>query len=340
MTGRERLFRAIDGKQADHIACLPITMMFAADLIDRPYRDYVTDYRVLVEGQLRVLELFDTDHVNTLTDPAREAADCGADVEYPPDQPPAIREETALLSDPSTLVTLRAPKPSEGPRMLDRIKAVEDLRRRVGEEKAIEGWVEGPCAEAADLRGVNRLMLDFYDNPGFVEDLFSFATELAIEFADEQIKVGADVIGVGDAAASLIGPDLYEKHVLPFERTLIDAIHDRGCRTRLHICGDTSALVSAMATLGSDIIDLDFPVDMARARGDAGVHQVLLGNIDPVRVLRDRSPDEIQAELTRCFQVAQPRYVAGAGCEVVRDTPRENLRALIDFARETTVASR
>ena len=36
----------------------------------------------------------------------------------------------------------------------------------------LEGWVEGPVAEGADLRGINTLMLDFLDDPDFVRDLF------------------------------------------------------------------------------------------------------------------------------------------------------------------------
>jgi hypothetical protein len=47
---------------------------------------------VLVEAQLRTAEEFGFDYVNTMSDPAREAADCGAAVEYFDNQPVALLE--------------------------------------------------------------------------------------------------------------------------------------------------------------------------------------------------------------------------------------------------------
>ena len=64
--------------RVDSLPLMPITMMFAADQIGQPYGKYATDYRVLVEGQLRTAERFDFDYVSCISDPGREAADCGA----------------------------------------------------------------------------------------------------------------------------------------------------------------------------------------------------------------------------------------------------------------------
>ena len=108
------------------------------------------------------------------------------------------------------------------------IQAVSLLKERVGKDKIVEGWIEGPCAEAADLRGINTLMLDFYDDPDFVRDLFEFVIEMELDFAKEQVAAGADLIGVGDAAASLIGPHFYEQFVWPYEKKLIDGLHELG----------------------------------------------------------------------------------------------------------------
>jgi uroporphyrinogen-III decarboxylase len=83
------------------------------------------------------------------------------------------------------------------------------------------------------------LMLDFYDDPVFVEELFGFVVEDATACARAQIQAGADIIGVGDAAASLVGPRVYEKFVWPYEKKLVDGIHAADGRVRLHICGNT-----------------------------------------------------------------------------------------------------
>lgn len=316
----------------DRLPRMPITMMFACRQIGARYRDYCTDYRVLVEGQIRTAEAFGFDYVNTMSDPAREAADCGATVAYFDEQPVAIVEEQALLAEKAALLRLRAPDPLGGGRMHNGIRAVGLLKERAGEEKIVEGWVEGPIAEGADLRGINTLMLDFYDDPGFVRDLFAFVVELELRFARAQLRAGADIIGVGDAAASLVGPQIYEEFVWPWEKKLVAGIQAMGGKVRLHICGNTRRILGGMGRLGCEIVDLDSLAPMGEARQAMGPSQVLLGNLNPVKVLRDSTPGEVTAAIADCHREAGSRFIVGAGCEVPRDTPPANLLALCGYA--------
>jgi len=336
MNSRERVRAHLEGRPVDRLPLLPITMMFAADRAGAKYRDYATDYRVLVEGQIRVAEEFGFDYVNTMSDPAREAADCGAVVQYFENQPVALVEDQALLADKTQLASLRIPDPLGGGRMHNSVRAVALFKEKVGREKWIEGWVEGPCAEAADLRGINTLMLDFYDDPTFVRDLFEFTVEMELRFAKAQIEAGIDAIGVGDAAASLIGPRLYEEFVWPYEKKLVDGLHALGTQVRLHICGNTRLCLVGMGRLGCEIMDLDYPVPLTDGRANTGPDQILLGNINPVQVLRDGTAESVTAAIAACHRQAGARYIVGAGCEVPRDTPVANLLALCDYARSHT----
>jgi MtaA/CmuA family methyltransferase len=333
MNGKERVLAMLDGKPVDHLPLMPITMMFAADLVGVHYRDYAADHRVLAEAQIRTAEAFGFDYVSAISDPAREVADLGGALEWFEDQPPAIIESQAILEHKERLRTLDLPSMSAPGRMHDRIEAVSRLKVRTAGSLIVEGWVEGPCAMAADLRGVNTLMLDFHDDPEFVKELFEFVVAMESAFAKAQVEAGAELIGIGDAAASLIGPRLYDAFVLPFELKLVAAIKEAGARVRLHICGNTRKILCGMGSTGCDIVDLDFLSPMAEGRAAMGPEQVLLGNIDPVRVLRDETPELIARKLEECHQAAGPRYIVGAGCEVPRGTPHENLRAMCNFAR-------
>ncbi|MDQ1255445.1 MAG: [methyl-Co(III) methylamine-specific corrinoid protein]:coenzyme methyltransferase [Candidatus Hydrogenedentes bacterium] len=338
MTGKERVIAMVNGAATDRLPLMPITMMFAADLIGAKYGRYALDHRVLAEGQLRTAEIFGFDYVSSISDPAREAADCGANVHFFDDQPPAIDEAAALLTDKTRLASLIAPDPLGGGRMHDRVLASALLKERVGGDLLVEGWVEGPCAQAADLRGINRLMMDFYEDPAFVIDLFEFVIDLELRFAKAQLEAGADIVGVGDAAASLIGPQLYEEYVWAFEKRLVDGIHALGGLVRLHICGNTRPILAGMGKLGCAIVDLDYMVPVAEARAAMGPDQVLLGNLDPVQTVRNGTPESIQAALARCHGEAGARYIVGAGCEIVRDTPHENVHALRDYAKTHGIA--
>jgi MtaA/CmuA family methyltransferase len=336
MTGKERILARLRGEPSDSMPLMPITMMFAADLAGVRYGDYAHDYRLLAAAQVAVADRFGFDHVSAISDPAREASDLGAAVAWFDDQPPAIVESRALLEDKSKLADLRLPDPAAPGRMRDRVEAVRLLAERTGATRIVEGWVEGPCAMSADLRGLNTLMLDFFDDPSFVEQLFDFTVRMEIEFARAQIEAGATLIGVGDAAASLIGPKLYARFVLPCEQRLIAAIHKLGAPVRLHICGNTTRIVEGMGRAGAEIVDLDFLTSLGHARRAMRDTQVLLGNIDPVRELRDGTPATVEAALAECYRQAGRAYICGAGCEAPRGTPHANMEAMARFARTHT----
>ena len=333
MTGRERMLAVLAGQKTDHLPCMPITMMFAADILGVKYGQYVRDHRIMVDAQVKTAEMFGFDHVSAISDPACEASDLGANIQWYEDQPPAIIEDEALFADKSALVRAKAPDVIAGGRMENRVRGIELLRERVGKDLFVEGWVEGPCAEAADLRGISRLMTDFSDDPAFVHDLFDLTLETAIRFATAQIDAGADIIGVGDAVASLVGPRIYDEFVWPWEKRLVDSIHANGGKVRLHICGNTRRILDGMGRLGCDILDIDYPVAMEQARSHTGPQQTLAGNLDPVRDVRNGSPETIAQTLEALRQKAGEGWIVAAGCEIVRDTPHKNVRAMVEFAQ-------
>ena len=341
MNERERFHASLTGDTHAGYAFVPITMMYAADLIGVPYKEYETNSATQITGQLAVAERFQTSVVSAISDPAVEAADLGAHVSFPEGSPAHLVEEYSLLSEPAALdalVSRGVMNPEDGQRMANRLEVVRGLRDAAGNGRIVEGWVEGPCAEAADLRGINRLMMDFFGDPSFLSDLFDFVTEQEITFARAQVDAGADIIGVGDAASSLVGPEIYAEWLLPRTRRYIQAIHRAGALVRLHICGRTEQLAPSVAELGADMIDIDAGNDIAVMRtcfataASGSVGPAIAGNLDPVRELKDGSPKAIEKRLAECRVDAGERFMVGAGCEVPRGTPKANLLTMRRFA--------
>jgi len=333
MNGRERVLAMMDGKPVDRVPLMPITMMFACDQAGAKYREYVTDYRVMAEGQLRTAERFDLDQVSGISDPTREATDLGAAVQFFDNQPPAMDESRALLADKTVLAKLKIPDPLGGGRMHDRVKSLALMKEKVAGEKIVEGWVEGPCGQAANLRGINTLMLDFYDDPQFVQDLLTFVVEMELVFAKAQYDAGAELMGVGDPASSLVGRKIFEEMILPYHFKLVAGLKAIGLRTRSHICGSTSNISDLRAKIGYDILDIDSKVPMAEARAKMGPQQMILGNVDTVTVMQRGNTADVLKAVTQCQHDAGARYVIGAGCEVPRETPAENMMQLTTYAQ-------
>jgi MtaA/CmuA family methyltransferase len=251
------------------------------------------------------------------------------------DQGPAIREERAALTDKERLKTFQIPDPTAPGRMNDRVRAIELMRKRCGPGMSIVGWVEGPLALAAELRGLNNLMTDFADDPDFVRHLLDFTAQVAMRYAPVQIEAGADTIGMSDAAASLIGPRLYEEFLFPLQLRVLDSIRARYPKvtTRIHMCGDTNPLTKKMRELDAGIYELDFPVNLKQGRANLD-SKVICGNISTITDLLEGTPDQVYEAARRCHQTCGRHHIVGAGCEVSPLTPPENLRALFTYARE------
>jgi uroporphyrinogen decarboxylase len=307
-------------------------MTFAAHYVGQPLSRYYQDHRVLVEANLAMVEDFELDIVQAISDPYREAADWGADILFPEDGLPICR--TPLLDSPGKLDEFPSPDPHTGRRMSDRLAAISSMREQVGGEVPVMGWVEGPLAEAADLRGVNNLLLDLYDRPDFVKDLLDRCLDVAIAFAKAQIDAGADIIGLGDAVASQISPRMYRRWAQPYEERIFDVVRDQGKLSRLHICGDTGRILKEMAATSADIIDVDWMVDFgeaaeifrARQTGNGGP-AAICGNFDPVAVILQGTPEEVYTATIGCLKEGGPRSFSAAGCEIPDGTPLANLRA-------------
>lgn len=260
--------KRLRGQAVDRPPNFDIMMTFAAHYIGQPLSHYYLDWRVLCEANLAVRRDFALDLVQTISDPYREAADFGAAIEFPEDDLPLCR--TPLLSGQADLNKLQPVDPGSGRRMSDRLAAVRGLHERVAGAVPVMGWVEGALAEAADLLGVTELMTGLTDQPEWIEELLERCIEVEIAFARAQIDAGADIIGLGDAVASLISPAMYRQFALPYEQRIFAAVHAKGALARLHICGDTTHLLPAMAASGANLIDVDWMVDFRQAAATLG----------------------------------------------------------------------
>ncbi len=331
MTPYERFFAMLEGREVDRLPNMNILMFFAAKYINKPFGDFCTDYRVLVEGNIRCAEKFEIDFLSTLSDPVRETADFGTELVISSDDLPHPKQ--VLLPEIEDVEKLQLFDPYQSVRILDRIKAIELYKKEMGNQYPILGWIEGPLAESSDLRGINNSLMDIVDEDN--EELFNLlmekCTQQAILCAKAQIEAGAHVIGMGDAAASLISRDLYREKVFPYEKRIVDAVHEAGAKLKLHICGDTNRILEEIADLNVDIMDIDWMVDMKRAvEIFEGTRTVVNGNVDPVAIMLNGSVEDVKNAVRKCIVDSKGKAFISAGCEIPKYTPYENLVAFTE----------
>ncbi len=332
MNGLQRCLAAVRGEPADRTPVFPLLMFLAAERAGLSYRRYATDGKALAEAQLAARERFGLDAITACSDAFRLAADLGAQVNYPEQATPHAVEP--LVRTASDLAALRRPDPAGG-RMADRRRAVEEMVRAAGRDCLVLGWVDLPFAEACSLCGVASVMTLTYDDPALLHRLLEFLTPLVSDFALSQLEAGAPMIGAGDAAASLISPAFYREFALPYERRVFEAVQARGGMAKLHICGNTTALLPDMIRAGAELYNVDHLVDFQKA---AGLYQAagraFKGNLDPASDLAFASAEHARQEALRRIRLAgqaaaprPPRYLLSAGCEVPATVSDEVFRA-------------
>ena len=332
MNSLERTLAFIQGGKFDRPPVHPIIMRFAAKYAGVPYSRFCLDYNAKCSAAIKCAEDFGLDWVTVMSDAYAEASAYGLKVEYPHDDLPKHSEY--LLRTDDDFNKLRCPKIFEHARLAARVKEVETFHKQVKDNKFIVGWVEGMLAEYTDLRGMSDAFFDLYDNPARVKRICDILFELAISFAEAQVKAGAHCIGIGDAACSQVGPEMYREVFFGYEKKLVEHIHSLGAMAKIHICGNISGILNDLIKTGADIIDIDHLVTVvSREAKNLSATQVFSGCADPVSILQNGDPDLIRRQVRADFENAGGRMIVSGGCEVTPGTSLENFRVFCEYAK-------
>jgi uroporphyrinogen decarboxylase len=161
------------------------------------------------------------------------------------------------------------------------------------------------------------------DEPRRVHRALRCRQEIALHQAEEICRAGASFIWIGEgmASGSLISPATYREFVLPYERELVERIRQLGALSLLHICGNITPSLSAIAQSGADAVDVDSPTDWRSAIEILGPRMCLKGNISPMSFLPE-NVGRLAAECENAIEMAAPAkgFILSTGCLVPRDS--------------------
>jgi len=310
----------------DRILFRPILMHFAARFAGKTYGEFASNHKTLVECNLKAMEHFDLDMVGLISDPYRETSAFGAKVRYVDEGVPVCEE--IIVNSMDDVKSLKNPDVYKEDRTLDRIKGAELFQKELNGEVPVIGWIEGPLAEACDLAGLSNMLMYLMADPDFCYTLMDKCVVTAKEFAKAQIDAGCQIIGMGDAICSQIDDMTYDTYVKERHREIIEFIHDCGGKVKLHICGNITHLLSSIADLNVDILDLDYQVDPDHALEIVGPNVIRCGNINPVLVEEKSEGLIYNASKVLVDKEKNRRFILSAGCEITVNTAHENLLAM------------
>lgn len=150
-----------------------------------------------------------------------------------------------------------------------------------------------------------RLMVD----PAFVHRLLERRTEWCIAMYDQAVRLGAEVLILGDDGAHgggpMISPRMWREFVLPYHRRIVEALD---APVIWHSDGNIELLLPMAIEagfVGIHGVDAVAGMDLPRMKREYGQNLVLIGNVD-VRVLFDSDLDSVRREVDRCMDQGAP----------------------------------
>lgn len=219
----------------------------------------------------------------------------------------------------------------------------EHLRQVVqeaGENHLVVGRPLGFTMNWLQEQRGDKAFCDLYDQPGLVHALFEKGLQIAIEMTRAMRAAGVELFLLGDACAScdVISPRHFREFVFPYYQSYCQEVKRLNALTYVHVCGDQSPLAEMLADSGVDCIEPMDPsrgVDPADMKRRVGHRVALMGGVATSTLLRG-TPQEVEEEAKKCILKAgrDGGYILAAGCMVPRDTPEENMRALVSAAHE------
>lgn len=210
------------------------------------------------------------------------------------------------------------------------LEAVRILSDKWGEELPIIGSMTGPFSLAQHING-DDWFGNIFAGESIVPELLDLCSDFNVEYAKGMVKNGADIIAIIDPTASyeLIGGEFYEKFALPYQKKIVDAMKELSIATVLHICGDTTNGLGIMDKTGVNGIGVDQRVDVRAAKGNVE-NAIIIGNLDPVAVLLNGTPDDVATASKKALNAGVG--LLSPGCEIVSMTPTANLKTMVKCA--------
>jgi len=318
MTARERVISTLKRERTDRPLFCPAIYEHKAKLIDSSPCILAQSAELLTEAVLAEYATYRPDLLTVGIDIYNieaEALGCNVLFQDAIDAVPVINRK--FLSSVDDIGKLTNVDPEKAGRMPLMLEATEKIHKRIGREVIVRGCISGPYSIAAELVGIELLMMACIMQPEAVSSLLEFCTKTAIDYGKAFLARGLEVcIFDSQTAPPLMSPDVYGHLALPYVQRLIKALKDAGANFIEYVVGgDTSANIDNLFATGADILLADFTANIDVFLKQAKAKQCLIRrNISPMMV----ECGEKQKLIDECREVIQltidnPQIIVGTG---------------------------
>jgi uroporphyrinogen decarboxylase len=192
--------------------------------------------------------------------------------------------------------------------------------------------------------GMSEIMMAFYDDRETFDRLVKIFEETHLRTIKRMLELGAPLIFNSWHDFGVSGgwsPKIWREVFKPLIQKCVDLVHSYGAFYNYFDNGAIRPLLKDLGEMGIDILSTLCPppvgdIDLAETKRLIGDRVCLNGNVDAIWVVQKGTPEQVREATCEAIRVGAPGggFILGNSDAFFMDTPRENIQAFFDAARE------
>lgn len=304
---------------------LPIMTHPGIEYIGKTVREAVTDGEVHFAAIKALAERFPSAASTVIMDLTVEAEAFGAPILIADEEIPTVTGR--LVSDAASVEALQVPSLEAG-RVPEYLKANRLAAAQITDRPVLAGCI-GPFSLAGRLYDMSEIMVAIYLEPDVIMALLDKCTAFLIDYCKALKATGVAGVVMAEPAAGLLSNEDHQMYATPYIKQIVDAVQDDDFTVILHNCGNTGQCTGAMVETGAAAMHFGNLVDIPQALTEVPSDILVMGNLDPVVVMQQATPEEVAAATTDLLEKTRgaKNFVISTGCDLPPAVPEANLTA-------------
>ncbi|OXU14886.1 uroporphyrinogen decarboxylase family protein [Sedimentisphaera salicampi] len=284
-----------------------------------------------------IYDRFNPDVSFMMMDLSAEANALGIPVRFPKNESATVEEHP--IAGAEDIEPLRKIDITADSRISGYLKAVELISKKL--DNMCCAYMAGPITLAGLLSGAEKVAMDAVLEPDKFRALAEFSAGVLESYASALCDAGADSICILEPTGVIFGPNEFEAYSAKYVERINNLCRDKGVETIYHICGNSMHLIEKMTNSGVSALSLDSPdtgVDLHLAAEKAGEDVVIIGDLNPVSVMKESNAQEVYQAATELLDKMKdvPNFILSTGCDLPPGTPPENIEAFMKAESDYT----
>lgn len=311
---------------------IPIMTHPGIELCGYTVKQAVTDGEIHAEAIRKLNDVYPAAACTVVMDLTVEAEAFGAEVVFTDNEVPNVIGR--LVSDSASVEALEIPSLDAG-RVPQYLKANRLAAEYITDKPTFGGCI-GPFSLAGRLFDMSEMMMALYMEPDTMRLLLEKCNEFIIRYLRAMKATGVNGVIIAEPASGLVSNEDCSAFSSAYIKKIVEELQDEYFMIVLHNCGNTGHCTAAMIETKAAALHFGNKIDMVKVMEECPEDILAMGNIDPVGVMKQATPEKVKEETLALLQKIGNRknYVLSTGCDVPPEIPAKNIEAFYEALNE------